>query len=110
MLMLPSVTMNEFRPPSVTNRPLPRPMTPPAQMATITPNQIFSPAPSVSATTTPAKPATAATERSSPPAMISGVPAAAISPMNAMLVPMLAMLSKVRNQRDSTENRASTST
>ena len=53
------------------------------------------------ATTTPESPATAATERSRPPAMISGVCSAHIKPMKAILAPMLIILSKDRNQGES---------
>ena len=52
------------------------------------------------ATITPAIPATAATDRSSPPAMISGVPAAAISPMKAMLEPIDSRFLTVRKNGD----------
>ncbi len=52
---------------------------------------------------TPVSPATAATERSSPPAMMSGVPAAAIRPMKATLEPIASMFRPVRKNGDRTE-------
>ena len=45
----------------------------------------------------------AATERSSPPAMISGVPAAAISPMKAMFEPIAIMFRVVMKNGDRSE-------
>ena len=52
---------------------------------------------------TPVRPAIAATERSRPPAMISGVPAAAISPMKATFEPIASMFRSVRKNGDRTE-------
>ena len=81
MLIMPSVTISGFRRKRVVNSPLTTPMAAATTIASSTPIQIGKPMPCSIEMTTPVSPAIAATERSSPPAMISGVPAAAISPI-----------------------------
>jgi hypothetical protein len=96
MLIVPSVAMRGLSFSRVTMKPLSTPTAQPMTSAVRQPAQILMPLACISATMTPARPATAATDRSSPPPMISGVPAAAIRPMKAMLVPMLDRLLSVR--------------
>ncbi|MNC94808.1 hypothetical protein D3C83_117640 [compost metagenome] len=50
---------------------------------------------------TPTRPAMAATDRSRPPAMMSGVPAAAMRPMKAMLEPIAIMFRVVMKNGES---------
>jgi len=76
----------------------------------MTASHTFTPAAFRSAMTTPTRPAVAATERSSPLAMISGVPAAAISPMKATLVPIASKFLTERKNGERIEKAASSAT
>jgi len=107
-LIMPSVTISGFNFNFVANSPLIAPISAPTSSAATEPNQTSMPLPCSRATITPAMPATAATDRSRPPAIINGVCAALIRPMNAMLAPMLIMLSNDRNHGDNTLNVSST--
>ena len=102
MLIMPSVTISGLSFSRVAKRPLIEPMNAPSATAAIAAIQMLMPtSPWRTASSTPTSPAIAATERSSPPAMMSGVPAAAISPMKATFEPIAIMLRSVRKNGES---------
>ena len=104
MLIMPSVTISGLSFSRVAKRPLIEPITAPSSSAASAAIQMLMPtSPWRTASSTPTSPAMAATERSSPPAMMSGVPAAAIKPMKAMFEPIAIMLRSVKKNGVSSE-------
>ena len=81
MDIVPRVAIKGLNFKTVAKKPLKAPITPPKKSAHTTAIQILSIHPQKYVISTPVKPATAATDKSKPPAIISGVPAAAIRPI-----------------------------
>ena len=104
MDIVPRVTINGLSLSRVVKKPLTKPRPTATSKANATAIQIDSPAVWVKAIRTPVMPAIAATERSRPPAMMSGVPAAAIKPMKATLPPIVSMLLIERKNGERIEN------
>ena len=85
---------------TVARKPLKAPINAPKHKAKVTDNHILSIHPKKIVIKTPVKPATAATDKSNPPAIMSGVPAAAIKPIYDIFIPIFMALLKEKNQGD----------